>query len=455
VPNGTVQPFPQGVSCQQCAAQASGDPLVSFVTGPDGKFKIGNAPVGANIPLVIQLGKWRRQIVIPTVNHCVDNPMVASQTHLPTTQSQGDIPKIAIVTGQADPIECVLPKIGLAPSEFTQPTGSGRVHFYQNNGADDGFGTPAQSALIGDPTKLAQYDIVILDCINHANVQATSDKQNLIGYANAGGRVFASHYSYAWLYDIAPFSSTAQWNADQSDLPDSLTGYIDQGTQKGKDFAQWLVNVKASTTLGQIAVQAVRHDLDGVNAPSQQWMSVDPNLSTTPPPLEYTFDTPVGNKPAAQCGRVLFSDFHVNTGGDGSGSFPTECHGTTMTAQEKVLEFMLFDLSSCIAPGQLPPPTCKPQSCMDQHIECGPAGDGCGNLIQCPPCMLPDTCGGGGMPGICGHTQSCMPLTCAQQHIECGPAGDGCGNLIQCGDCTPPLTCGGGGKPGVCGGIIS
>jgi hypothetical protein len=37
-----------------------------------------------------------------------------------------------------------------------------------------------------------------------------------------------------------------------------------------------------------------------------------------------------------------------------------------------------------------------------QDIECGPAGDGCGGLIDCGPCIPPDTCGGGGIPGHCG-----------------------------------------------------
>jgi hypothetical protein len=30
-------------------------------------------------------------------------------------------------------------------------------------------------------------------------------------------------------------------------------------------------------------------------------------------------------------------------------------------------------------------------------------------------------------------------------------AGDGCGNTIDCGSCAAPMTCGGGGLPGVCG----
>ena len=48
-----------------------------------------------------------------------------------------------------------------------------------------------------------------------------------------------------------------------------------------------------------------------------------------------------------QCGKVLFSDFHVagNSSGD---DYPDECDGNVMTNQQKALEFMLFDLSSCI-----------------------------------------------------------------------------------------------------------
>jgi hypothetical protein len=40
---------------------------------------------------------------------------------------------------------------------------------------------------------------------------------------------------------------------------------------------------------------------------------------------------------------------------------------------------------------------------MDQGIACGPAGDGCGNEIQCGTCTSPDTCGGGGTAGQCGQ----------------------------------------------------
>ena len=98
---------------------------------------------------------------------------------------------------------------------------------------------------------------------------------------------------------------------------------------------------------------------------------------------------------------------------------------------------------------------CVPKTCFELGYNCGPAGDGCGNLIQCGNCTPPQTCGGGGDAGKlsnCGGTDNCKKQTCASQGFNCGPAGDGCGNLIQCGSCPPPATCGGGGTPSQCGG---
>jgi hypothetical protein len=126
--------------------------------------------------------------------------------------------------------------------------------------------------------------------------------------------------------------------------------------------------------------------------------------------------------------------------------FPGECDNTPMTAQETILEFMLFDLTACVQPYQ---PLCTPTTCQAEGIECGPAGDGCGNLIQCGNCPSGEFCGGGG-PGKCGMQNNCVPNTCAAQMIQCGQAGDGCGNVIDCGNCPTGEVCGLGG-PGKCG----
>jgi len=38
------------------------------------------------------------------------------------------------------------------------------------------------------------------------------------------------------------------------------------------------------------------------------------------------------------------------------GEFPASCRQGTLSAQEKALEFMFFDLTACVAPDNLPPP---------------------------------------------------------------------------------------------------
>src|SRR5580700_5390271 len=99
---------------------------------------------------------------------------------------------------------------------------------------------------------------------------------------------------------------------------------------------------------------------------------------------------------------------------------------------------------------------CVPATCSSLGVGCGTAGDGCGGTLACGTCAAPAFCGGGGF-SVCGGSSApgatpvCAPATCRSLGFNCGPAGDGCGNLLQCGACGGADVCGGGGTPGVCG----
>jgi len=174
-------------------------------------------------------------------------------------------------------------------------------------------------------------------------------------------------------------------------------------------------NVATPPQNPQVLISAPRHDVDAVQNGSLDWIDgTDPDKNNAMVE-HFTFNTPVAQ--TRQCGHAIFSDFHVaNETDTNSTPFPNECT-TTFTAQEKILEYMIFDLASCVTP---PQSSCTPLSCGAQGLSCGPAGDGCGNQINCGICASPLVCGGGGVHGQCGAPDggACTPLSCAQQEMD-------------------------------------
>jgi hypothetical protein len=377
VPNKPLEPLAAGVTCDHCGVVASGEPLVAALTDARGKFQLVNVPAGDNVPLVLQLGKWRKQVVVPHVEACTDTAMAnRSDMRLPARKSEGDMPQIAITTGGCDPFECLLRKIGIDGAEFTSETGSGRVHVYQGAGGAtlaQSLGPTTPAATLWSSSSLASYDLLLhaCECGEQPQEKPQAAIDNVVAYANAGGRVFNTHYHYYWIdpTKLAPPSTATgatnpSWQTTATFVPEatgasSLVGFIDTTFPKGDAFAQWLYEVGASTAEGQLPIAQARYNATSANPPSTQWVW-NPNTGQTQTPwpalLHYTFNTPVGVPDARQCGKVLFSDFHVVSPTLSSGTvFPEECDGAPMSPQEKALEFMLFDLSSCIEPETMPP----------------------------------------------------------------------------------------------------
>ena len=161
---GAVPPIASGASCEKCGVLSGTKAVAATLSGADGRFSLAGVPLGQSVPLVIQLGKWRRVVPID-VTACGELQLPSELTRLPRDRTEGNLPLTAIATGGADSLECILRKFGVADSEFTTPSGGGRIQIYRATGANAGPGaTPDGSQLWSNPQRLDGYDMVLLPC---------------------------------------------------------------------------------------------------------------------------------------------------------------------------------------------------------------------------------------------------------------------------------------------------
>jgi len=537
VPNTTPTfPLTHGVpSCDQCASLYTGDPIAATTTDTDGNFVLTNVPVPSNgdVPVVIQVGKWRRQMLWQNVTSCVTN-VAAGETaallRLPGKESANgtalgvlsdggtstidELPQIAVSTGGADTMECLFQRIGFDSSEYASGisdagAANGHIHIFQgsytstelNAAVGPGATTPvSKTSLWKTAADFSPYDIVILSCEGEetrgngtSNQLDSTDLANLGSYATNGGRVFASHFHYAWLNQGTFGTNLATWTP-ATDAPASGAGvgdysdpiYDDTNTDQlnatvvttladGGTFARgaamlsWLGNVKALGVDGApdgglyISNPRFNATVTSSNTPSQAWLV--PNSSaytytdhngdsqTLPASTQYmSFDTPVGgtgDAGAPYCGRVVYSDLHVGAAsGDYAGKVagdtvtaPTDCAGGMLSPQEKALEFMLLDLASCVSSDSnlptLPTPVCTPLTVCPPQYTCGEYPNGCGGdggFLNCGTCE-------GGADCVNGACVACKPITTCPTGVTCGDVPDGCGGIVSCGTCSTTTAC--------------
>jgi len=366
VPSAPLEPLSSGATC---ACEVSGSPVASAITDTAGRFSIVNPPVGTDVPLVIQVGKWRRQFTIDTVSECADTSVPDRALRLPARKGEGDLPRIALTTGNADALECLVRKLGIDESEFTPPSGSGNINYFAGEGGtaryesamNGGADFPDAEQLWSSVDSLRPYDVVLLSCEGDKDFDENKPDgafEALYDYTNLGGRVFASHWHQIWLQrGPEPFPEIAEF-VDEDDL-DEITADVVTSFPKGAALADWLVNVDATAQRGRIDLTGTQHTIEAENPQfAQRWIA-----TSDPQTVQYlSANTPFGAPAEQQCGRVVLSDIHVtgseDEGRDTSGDdleFPEGCITTDLSPQEKVLAYMLFDISACIVPDNQPP----------------------------------------------------------------------------------------------------
>ena len=408
VPTEEVEPLPEGVSCATCEELISGEPLLQNLSDTKGEFVLPNFPVADEVPLVIQTGKWRRQVEITDIAPCTANELDGELTRLPRNQSEGDIPKIAAHTGQTDALECLISDIGLDDEEFTPADEDGSVNLFYDGYGPSHFasGEPYEDAEAwwSDFNNMKDYDIFIDSCDGTPVTDNKSDLAHLsfLAYLNAGGRAFLTDLQYVWLrYDALPDLQQVvtdwNWTAGGTGLE------VETDHSGGQEMRQWLYHVDAVDADGRMELDDPVPALSSTHEDYvTDWLSF---LEHGEPSL-FSFNMPLGSEGDDACGRVVYSSLHVAS--SAPASFPLGCAGEpALHDEEKAMIYMLFDLSACIAP------ECEPLECDVVKGQCGIHADECGGTIECGPCCvgLEESCYNDGDccdPSWCGDSGVCV-----------------------------------------------
>jgi hypothetical protein len=242
-----------------------------------------------------------------------------------------------------------------------------------------------------------------------------------VDYLNAGGRTFASHFFYNFFASAAQctagstgndpsnftqpatcqgagtLSTTGDWGGNHGYVPwDNAhpTGgcpnnypwthggscmNIDTSIPKGQAFADWYSNNSSKIqpnwggeNHGYVALGNFKDSIGTLDptlvgaGTATPWLYIPQNYSTTFPSSYDAYylsvNTPIGTDSSTQCGRAIFTDVHIGEEPPkGSGVFPNYCSANPSTSDhapnELALEFLFFDLSSCVQNDHtLPPP---------------------------------------------------------------------------------------------------
>jgi hypothetical protein len=362
------------LTCGTCDGLVT-DFVAAAVTDQTGSFTLTDVPTGKNVPLVVEIGKWRRVMTVASTEDCKTTTLPSTgsgQARLPRSRKEGDMPQMALLTGGEDNLGCFLVRVGIDPTEFSAPQRGGRLDIYRGlatgilSGGLGMSGPGLSSGTAGDCTttscplwaskqSLESYDMVLLGCQGDtfdatidggtdagvSNV-TTSGKLAMHDWLNEGGRLLATHFQYTWFQNgPADFQGVANWLGPSPGSGVCAHCSVDVSFANGEIFSNWLGGPAITLT-------AVGNSVSSVNSPATRWIYD----TATGDPKALSFGTPVGGvlgdagTPAQFCGKATFLDVHA--GAAPSGDLPGSCAATDLTEQERAIEFLFFDLAACI-----------------------------------------------------------------------------------------------------------
>ena len=277
-------------------------------TDLDGYFTLQNVNAGEQT-LYIEKGSFSTSVEVDVQD--------GQTTELPEPACiEADSVHVAVITGDWDNIEAILADVGITD-----------VTLYDGlNGT-----SPSDRDLLGNATLMAEYDIIFINCGQYESFFFTDPNylNNIRGYVDAGGSLYASD----WAYDFVEvsFPESIDFDGDDNVRNAAATGESGPLTATVEDPA-------LATALGESSV-SLNYDLPQwvipANAAGNSRVLVRGNASA----FNYmTFQTySVNNAPLAV-------QFHF--GSNGGSVIYTSFHNESQSTADMdlILNYMVFEL---------------------------------------------------------------------------------------------------------------
>ncbi|MBC8757670.1 carboxypeptidase regulatory-like domain-containing protein [Kordia sp. YSTF-M3] len=329
-------------------ASKDGTIVSETISGIDGSFTLTNLQAGT-YELALQKGLFSSA---RTVEVAEDDDITLPNIPIEV------FPRIGVVTGSYDNIESVLYDIGLV-NPFTQeplfdiiqgtgllrPSGNAGHHGH-NHGNDPGIFLPENSTnlqpnvaytfadLVASPTLLAQYDILFLNC--GLNEGYTEFNGNIFDYVNNGGILYATDWAFKYVEGI---TGNGQQYIDFLDEEKSGQSVSTNATIFDPNLIAWL-QVNFNITIDNNDTVLLDEFLPA-------WQVVDSANDAT---VISWFNGPVTYRDVAGTeiteNKDLAFTFIVGNGGVFYSSFHTENHDDGFSTVDRLLEYLVFELSS-------------------------------------------------------------------------------------------------------------
>ncbi len=338
-----VDPIVNGI----ITATKDGNIVAETQSGTDGSFTLINLAAG-EYEIVLQKGLFSSERTIEVAeDDDIQIPNIPIET----------FPRIAVVKGVYDNIESILYDIGLVNPitqeplfDIIQGNNLGRPSTNMGNNGhhhanDVGIFTPKDgdnlepnvdytfADLVASPDLLGEYDIIFLNC--GLSEGYTEFNANILDYVSNGGILYATDYAFKYVQGISDGSAYIDF-LDNEKSGQSLST---EATIFDQDLIDWL-QVNFGITLSNDDTILLDEFLLG-------WQVVDSANDAT---VISWFNGPVefrdNNNDLVQQNKDLAFTFQIGEGGVFYSSFHTENHDDGFSTVDRLLEYLVFELSS-------------------------------------------------------------------------------------------------------------